>query len=348
MGIKYSHLSYRERVIIEFWFERDLSLACIARLVRVDRSTVCREIRRGWHIALGRYTADFGQFLHDQSRRRVGLARRKLGLDLNSPAWQPIHTALRAGWSPEQYCGRIRLLNSLLCFSPPRSSISHETIYKAIFNLPKSQARRHMTQLLRQSPGGRRRRRRRDRKSRFTGIQNMTPIELRPDEVFLRLHPGHWEGDLVVGANGQSRIATLVERYSRRVMLVPLRSASSTEVCNAIIARMRHIPQQLRLSLTYDRGTEMAQHSTLTKRLGMTVYFCHPYSPWERGSNENTNGLIRQYLPKGFDLASISDAQLQLIEDAINNRPRKTLDYCTSNELYDALLRNVRSPAIAA
>ena len=193
-----------------------------------------------------------------------------------------------------------------------------------------------MTQLLRQSPGGRRRRRRRDRRSRFTGIQNITAIEQRPPEVELRLELGHWEGDLMKGANGQSCIATLVERASRLTLIVPLRSAHSDEVCQAIIKRLRRLPPQLRRSLTYDRGTEMAQHLTVSAQLNMPVYFCSPYSPWQRGSNENTNGLIRQYLPKGMDLFTVTAQELRRIESSINNRPRRMFDYGSAQEVFDA------------
>ncbi len=338
MGIKYSQLDLRTRSIIEYLLEQDLCPARIAHHIGTDRSTVCRELRRGWHMAtMGRYTAAQGQFVHDKNRRNAGLSRRKLGPDLSSPAWRPIRTALRAGWSPQQYCGRLRLIDSLLCFAPQRTNICHETIYKAIFNLPKSQARREMTQLLRQSPGGRRRRRRRDRRSRFTGIQNITPIEQRPAEVEMRMELGHWEGDLMKGANGQSCIATLVERASRLTLLVRLRSAHSDEVCQAIVKRLRRLPPHLRRSLTYDRGTEMAQHLTVSAQLSMPVYFCSPYSPWQRGSNENTNGLLRQYLPKGMDLSTVTAQELRHIESRINTRPRRIFDYCSAQEVFDTL-----------
>jgi transposase, IS30 family len=339
MGIKYSQLDERKRIIIEYLLEQGLRPARIAYHLGVDRSTLGRELRRGWHMVVGRYTSAHGQFVHDQGRRSAGRARRKLGLDLSSPAWQPICRALRAGWSPEQYCGRMRLIDSLLSFSPPRPSICHETIYKAIFNLPKSQARRALTQLLRQSPGGRRRRRRRDRSSRFTGIQNITPIEQRPAEIESRLQPGHWEGDLIKGANGKSCIATLVERSSRLVLLLPLRSAGADELCHALIGRLRQIEPALRLSLTYDRGTEMARHLTVSEQLNMPVYFCGAYRPWQRGTNENTNGLLRQYLPKGLDLSCISEQQLAHIERALNGRPRRILGYKTPQEVFEALLR---------
>ncbi len=140
------------------------------------------------------------------------------------------------------------------------------------------------------------------------------------------------------GANGQSCIATLVERVSRLVLLVRLRNASSGEVCKAIIQRLGQLPAAMRQSLTYDRGTEMAQHGSLTEQLQMPVYFCKAYSPWQRGSNENTNGLIRQYLPKGLDLSSISERQLQHIEFALNNRPRRILGYRTNQADFDAMI----------
>jgi transposase, IS30 family len=337
MGIKYSHFDQRDRIIVEFLLEQGLCASRIARRIGFDRASVCREMRRGRHLALGRYVAAHGQFVHDQRRRSAGLARRKLGPDLSAPAWQPIRTALRAGWSPEQYCGRMRLIDALLYFSPPCPSVSHETIYKAIFDLPKSQARREMTQLLRQSPGGRRRRRRRDRRSRFTGIQNITPIQQRPTEVDLRLQPGHWEGDIIKGANGKSFVGTLVERSSRLCMLLYLKSASSREFANAVIARLRQLPPHMRLSLTYDRGTEMAQHERVAKALDMKVYFCDPYSPWQRPSNENTNGLLRQYLPKGADLSLYSAQDLLVIERAVNDRPREVLGFATTSEVFERL-----------
>jgi transposase, IS30 family len=339
MGIKYSHLSQCERILIEYFLEQGLCASGIARQIGFDRASVCREIRRGRHLALGRYTAAHGQFVHDQRRRSAGLARRKLGPDLTAAAWRPICTALRAGWSPEQYCGRMRRIDALLHFSPPRPSASHETIYKAIFNLPKSQARREMTQLLRQSPGGRRRRRRRDRRSRFTGIQNMMSIEQRPPEVYLRLQPGHWEGDIMKGAKGKSFVGTLVERSSRLCMLVHLKTGSSREFADAVIARLRQLPPHMRRSLTYDRGTEMAQHERIAKALDMKVYFCDPYSPWQRPTNENTNGLLRQYLPKRAELSLYSAQDLLVIERAVNGRPRKVLDFATASEVFERFAR---------
>ena len=333
MGIKYSHLTYDDRVKIEVLLSWNVHPGAIARAVGHDRSTVGREIRRGTLDSFG-YMAAVGQRTHDQRRRTAGLARRKLGQDLSSPAWRPVLVGLRAGWSPEQICGRMRLLDFLLGSSRLACShLSHETIYKAIHALPASLARRELTKLLRLSRAGRRRSR--GRKRRFTGLHNITSIDQRPIEVLSRLIPGHWEGDLMKGANGKSVIGTLVERTSRLVLLVKLNSASAGEVCNAFIRRLRRLPAPLRLSLTYDRGTEMALHTQITDKLGMPVYFCHPYHPWERGTNENTNGLIRQYLPKGMDLSTVTAKQLAQIERALNNRPRRILGFYTAQEAFD-------------
>ena len=246
---------------------------------------------------------------------------------------------LRAGWSPQQYCGRIRLLDALLGFRGQAASlISHETIYNAIFDLPRGPQRHDLTCLLRQSPAGRRRRvRRRAAKRSSSPLQNIVSIDARPADVLSRLTAGHWEGDLIKGANGKSFVGTLVERHSRVTILVKLRNGTAGEVYRAFLRRLQALPATLRLSLTYDRGSEMALHQRLSRRLNMPVFFCHPYSPWQRPSNENTNGLVRQYLPKGMDLSLLTATQLQAIEAALNNRPRRVLGYRTPAEVLGAV-----------
>jgi IS30 family transposase len=319
--------------------ELDWSFSRIARELGRDRSTVLREVRRGTLPPFRRYTAHAGQRSYWLGRRRNGLSRRRLGHDLSSPAWQPIVCALRAGWSPEQYCGRIRMLDALIGFRGPAASlISHETIYKAIFNLPFSPERHDLTCLLRNSLAGRRRRRRHrgGGSARSSSLQNITPISQRPLDVLSRLIPGHWEGDLIKGAEGKSFVGTLVERTTRLTLLVKLRNATAGEVYRAFLRRLAAISPALRLSLTYDRGSEMALHSRLSKRLNLPVFFCDPYSPWQRPTNENTNGLVRQYLPKGLDLNLISNSQLAAIESALNARPRRVLGFRTSMEAYQA------------
>lgn len=337
MGINYSHFTEHNRIQIELMLGLDWSFSRIARELGFDRSSVLREVRRGTVPPFRRYTAHAGQRSYWLGRRRNGLSRRRLGHDLSSPAWQPIISALRAGWSPQQYCGRIRMLDALIGFRGPAASlISHETIYKAIFKLPCSPERHDLTCLLRNSLAGRRHRRRRGTSARSSSIQNITPISQRPLDVLNRLFPGHWEGDLIKGADGKSFVGTLVERTTRLTLLVKLRNATAAEVYRAFLRRLASIPSALRLSLTYDRGSEMALHSRLSKRLNMPVYFCDPYCPWQRPTNENTNGLLRQYLPKGLDLTLISQSQLATIESALNNRPRRVLGFRTPFESFQA------------
>jgi len=332
MGTKYSQLSERDRVFIDVLLPLGISPRGIALTLGRHRSTIYREIRRGTSDSFARYMSAVGQSVRQQRRRDAGFARRKLGSDLSALAWQPVLAGLRALWSPEQICGRMRLPDFLL--GPTAGChLSHETVYKAIHALPPGPQRQALTMRLRHSRGGRRRSR--HRKHRFTALQNITPIDLRPLEAASRLLPGHWEGDIVKGAGGKSCIGTLVERTSRLVLLVPLRSASSMEVYRAFARRLRQLPAGMRLSLTYDRGSEMALHERLSQSLNMPIYFCRPYSPWQRGSNENTNGLLRQFLPKGMDLSTLSPAQIARIEALLNNRPRRILGFRTPLEVFN-------------
>ena len=279
-------------------------------------------------------------------RRNAGRLRRKLGDDLRSPCWQTVFAGLRQGWSPEQIAGRLKASNCIIA-SPSlrRTYVSHETIYGAIYNQPRGARRTELVKLLRKSRAGRLPRARGT--SRFTGIQGMTSIDLRPPEVAARIDAGHWEGDLIKGAGNRSAVGTLIERTSRYVMLVKLASAHADSVLNGFTQRLRCIPSRLRKTLTYDQGTEMALHATLAKHLRMDIFFCDPHSPWQRGTNENANGLIREYLPKGMDLSHVSDKQSSSIEYSLNHRPRKILGFKTPVEMFSELkLNNTASVAL--
>jgi IS30 family transposase len=333
MGIQYSHLSDGQRAVIEVLHKHGASHAGIARHVGCHRNTVMRECRRGWCASFSRYLCEFGRRYYARARRSAGAQRRKLGEDLSCPAWRRVLVGLQADWSPEQIAGRLRALDPLtgpLLASP--TCVSHETIYRAIFDMQRSPVRTELVKMLRQSRAGRRRRSR--GKHRFTGVQNITPIASRPAEVDARAVPGHWEGDLIEGARGQSVVGTLVERTSRYVRLVKLDNATSHSILAGFTARLRTIPPCMRKTLTYDRGTEMALHERLAAALGMEIYFCDAYCPWQRGTNENTNGLIRQYLPKGMDLRAITQEQLSLIERKLNTRPRRILGFHTPQEVF--------------
>jgi transposase, IS30 family len=341
MGTQYSHLSISERAQIEVFVKLQCSLADIGRIIGRHRSTVLRELRRG-HTLFSQYLAIFGQRYCDHGRKHAGQLRRKLGRDLRTPAWSSVKNGLRLGWSPQQIADRLRLDDwPEGCGKSPRLIISHETIYRAIYGLPASMQRKELVMQLRQSRAGRRKARRRS--PRFVGLQDITPISMRPALVNLRLQAGHWEGDLIEGARSSSTvIITLVERVSRLVRLVKLNNATSQAMLNGVCHAMAALPATLRRSLTYDRGTEMARHKQLQAALGMKVYICDAYSPWQRGTNENTNGLLRQYLPKGSDFGQVSAARLARIEWLLNNRPRKILGYRTPQEVHALQLARCR------
>lgn len=348
MGTQYSHLSQTDRVRIEVLMHHGAAAAAVARLAGFHRSTIYREIKRakrsGWSV----YNAHFGQLARELGRKRAGLARRKLGPNLGTPLWQHVLAGLHASWSPEQIAGRLRLVPDLINpSSRPVFSVSHETIYCAIYAMPRGALRTELVKLLRKSHSGRLPRAR--GQARFTGVQNMTPIALRPPEVAARIVPGHWEGDLIKGARNASSVGTLVERSSRYLMLAKLDSASSDDVLEGFTRRLRTVPDSLRKTLTYDQGTEMAQHQTLAKRLHIDIFFCDPHSPWQRGTNENSNGLLREYLPKGVDLSHFNQQQLSAIEYSLNNRPRKILGFKTPYEVFSQLkLNNITGVALQA
>jgi IS30 family transposase len=224
-------------------------------------------------------------------------------------------------------------------------TISHETIYCAIYAMPRGGLRTELVKMLRHSHAGRLPRARGS--ARFTGIQGMTPIALRPPEVAARIVPGHWEADLIKGARNASAVGTMVERTSRFLMLARMDNASAASALAGFSRRLRTVPPSLRKTLTYDQGTEMALHHDLAKRLRLDIYFCDPHSPWQRGTNENANGLIREYLPKRLNLNAFSDPDLRRIEDALNNRPRKILGFRTPAEVFaDLKLSDIAGVAL--
>ena len=340
MGTQYTHLALDERAQIEVFARYGCSNADIGRVIGRDRSTVMRELRRG-RTLFSQYLAVFGQRYYSSARERAGLNRRKFGPALRSPAWLCLKQSLDLGWSPEQLSHRLR--TGVLPEGPLSDfslSVSHETIYRAIYDLPPSLQRRELVKQLRQSRAGRRKRRR--GAQRFSGLLDIRPISQRPAAINCRKQAGHWEGDLLKGASGTSTvIITLVERVTRLLRLVKLPNAASATMLNGLQSRLASEPPGMRRTLTYDRGTEMALHKDVETSLGIKVYFCNAYSPWQRGTNENTNGLLRQYLPKGADLALVSQARLARIEWLLNNRPRKVLGFRTPQEAYDERMRRM-------
>jgi transposase, IS30 family len=307
-------LGFEERVGIEVGIARGLSDSEIARGLGRHRSTVGREIAR-CHCR-ERYRAVTAQRRADVSRRRPKPTRL-----VGSPRLlAAVQVRLGAGWSPQQ------IARWLKCRYPDDVGmhISHETIYQSLYVQSRGELRRELTAQLRTRRTRRKPQGQRDDRGR---IKDMVMIAERPPEVDDRRVPGHWEGDLLLGASSRSAVVTLVERQTRYVMLARLEDQTSVHVTDVLAGRIGQLPAHLQKSLTWDQGHELAAHRRFTRKTGIQVYFCDPHSPWQRGSNENTNGLLRQYLPKGTDLSVHSQDDLDQIAAQLNGRPRMTLDW---------------------
>ena len=322
-----------DRTMIQARLLDGLGVRAIARQLGRSPGTVSAEIKRH-----GGPSAYLAQTAHAAaSRRRSG---RKPRLASDGPLFQDVAALLRRGWSPEQIVGRReRIENGVVQDAMPL--VSHEAIYAALYALPRGELRRELLACLRQNKTLRGRK---PKDSELRGkISNMTNIAERPPDVAGRLVPGHWEGDVILGAREASAVGTLVERSSRLVILVKLPTRKAEVTASAFSGALLQIPEPLRKSLTYDQGKEMARHEKLAAQTNMRVYFANPHSPWQRGSNENTNGLLRQYLPKGRSLAAVTQAELDDIANSLNDRPRKTLGFNTPNERFQSLLASLAS-----
>ncbi len=300
-----------------------------ARIGRAP-SVVCRDIAR--HGGRAGYRATAAGRVARASRRRPKTRK----LDADPDLRQRVLTKLRAGCSPDQVAGRLRYEHGGGHAERVADTLSHEAIYTWIYALPKGQL---ATQGILLRSGRTKRRPRGRRSSPGARIVGMTSIDARPAEVSDRAVPGNWEGDLIIGKAGKSAMATLVERNSRYTVPVALpagrRDAATT--CDALIAAVSAMPTQLVKTLTWDQGTEMADHAAFTLATAVQVYFAHPHSPWERGTNENTNGLLREYFPKGTEITD-DQTYLDLVARELNNRPRRILGYRTPAEVFTDLL----------
>jgi IS30 family transposase len=324
-------LTFTERCRLEELLENCYPPARAAVLMGRHEDTINREIGRG-HTTSG-YRARVGQDIAEANRKRP--KERKLEKDPVLLA--AVLRGLEQRHSPEQIAGRLREDFP----DDPEMRVSHETIYQAVYVQPRGELAKEVKSALRT---GRIRRKPQGRneiaeRSRFKA--GMINISERPAEADDRAIPGHWEGDLIIGAGGTSAIGTLVERTTGFVMLLHLHGDhTAATVAEAMTAKMPDIPEVLRRSLTWDQGTEMALHTAITKATGLPIYFCDPHSPWQRASNENTNGLLRQYFPKGTDLSFHGPGILDNVAAELNARPRKRHGFRTPAEELDRLLSN--------
>lgn len=326
----YRQLQPEDRVTLASLRQQGLGTRAIARVMQRSPATISREMHR--NTCGEAYASSAAQRLCQQRRASARPARK---LDSQGVMFGVVCHFLHRRWSPQQMA--LILANIYPKGHPYR--VSHETIYNCIYAQPVGELRRELVACLRQSRNKRTPRSKgQDRRGQ---IPDMLSIHVRPPEVEDRQFPGHWEGDLIKGADNASAVGTLVERTSRLLLLVKLphpKPASAANVLQAFTDKLKTIAQPMRKTLTYDQGREMARHKELTANTGVAVYFCDPHSPWQRGSNENTNGLVRQYLPKGTDLSGYSQEQLDAIADEINTRPRKGLGVRTPLSVYRQLL----------
>ena len=320
-------LQSSEREEISRGLAQGESQQSLARRLGRAPSTISREIRR--HGGARVYRASAADAAAWQRARRPKPCR----LAAASPLRRVVAARLRADWSPQQ------IAQWLVTTFPdePAMHISHESIYRALYVQARGALKRELVAHLRQ---GQRYRRPRAAAHSARGpgqLLGTVSIAERPPSADSRAVPGHWEGDLLIGKRG-TQIATLVERQSRFVILVRLPAADSDTVVDALARRMTRLPTALQQSLTWDRGKEMAQHQRFTVETGLQVYFCDPQSPWQRGSNENTNGLLRQYFPKGYDLRAVTQRQLDAVALKLNTRPRETLSWKTPAEALNSTI----------
>jgi IS30 family transposase len=321
-------LSLGEREEISRGLAEHVSIRCIANRLGRSPSTVCREVARNGGRRRYRATAA------EQRAWTQGRRPKPATLAVSAELAAVVEDRLRQRWSPQQIARWLRTEFP----GRPEMHVSHETIYLSLFVQGRGGLRKELTAYLRRGHATRRPR----GYSSYNGqgkLRDVLHISQRPAEAADRAVPGHWEGDLLMGTS-TSCIATLVERHSRFVMLVKIPGRRTAEEVNAALtAKVQELPAALKRSLTWDHGKEMAEHAKFTIDTGVQVYFCDPRSPWQRGSNENTNGLLRQYFPKGKSMAGYSQADLDTVADQLNGRPRQTLGWKTPSQALEQALR---------
>ena len=323
---KYKRLDLKERVIIEALLQEKKSKSYIAKKLKRSRSTITREINKWVENTWDTYDAKLANwhakddYLNKRNRDKINTYN-KLKIY--------VYRGLLSSWSPEQIAGKIKLdyPNDMIM------RISYEAIYTHIYAHRQARLNRKLIALL---PYHKTARRRANSKTkRGSKIKGQISIDDRPNYIEKREEIGHWEGDLVIGKGQRSAIGTLVERKTRFTYIVKLKNRKSATVVKGFAKEFINTHKLFTKTLTYDNGTEMAYHKRFTEKTGMPVYFAHPYSSWERGTNENTNGLIRRFFPKGTDFNKVSERELKIVQEKLNNRPRKVLGYRTPAEVME-------------
>lgn len=328
-----SRLRCDERVIIQTLLAEKKTISYIAQQLGRDRSSVHREVKKWVVKPTDKYDAQLAQFYASETY----LNKRNLDkINTHQRLKDFVYSQLENKLSPEQIAGRLADLFP----NDPVMSISHEAIYQHIYRKRQSRLGKYLISLLPYSHS-KRRQKRKTAKNRDR-IKDAKSIELRPEHVELRKEVGHWESDLVIGIGQKSAIATVVERKTRFVYIIPISNRSSAVVTKAIAATINQLIPEFRKSMTHDNGMEMNNHKWLSDNTGLDIFFAHPYSSWERGTNENTNGLIRRFFPKGTDFNNITNKQLMEAQNSLNNRPRKVLRYKTPNEMMELELANFK------
>jgi IS30 family transposase len=330
----YRRLTNREREEISRFLAADVTQAEIGRQLGRHPSTISREVRRN----SGREARREYRAFSAGRRADVRAASRRSGknrLAQEDRLRQYVLAGLRQEWSPREIQERLTREYPL----DMSMRISHEAIYRYIYVLPRGEFRQTLIRALRQEHKYRRKREHAKIQGNRGKIADMLSIEERPQEVANRSVPGHWEGDLLVGLHRKTALGTLVERTTRYTLLVPLgKNKGAVAVRKAYAKAFRSVPAELKKTLTYDQGKEMLEHKRFTIDTGIQVYFAHPGSPWERGTNENTNGLIRQYFPKGTDFSKVSRYQIKRVQRRLNNRPRSVQHYDKPEEIINRLV----------
>jgi len=323
-------LTLAEREEISRGVVAGCSLSSIAASLGRAASTVSREIRRNGGRQ-GYRASNAEQAAWDRAHRP-----KTCRLVENRALARMVGEKLQREWSPQQIAGWLKRRYP----ADEHYQVSHETIYRSLFIQARGALKKELLQYLRRTRAMRRSRHHTQKTDDHGRITGTVSIRERPASVEDRAVPGHWEGDLLFGSNN-SQIATLVERHTRYVMLAKVGGKDTETVINALIKHAHKLPHELYKSLTWDRGTEMADHKRFTLATDIKVYFCDPHNPWQRGSNENTNGLLRQYFPKGTDLSVHSQAKLNAVARRLNERPRKTLDYETPAERFSQCVASI-------